>query len=152
MIKKKNITTAIASVLFLLVASFLPVAMVPQDVSAANGKSCDGRFLGIPPWYRGITNADCSLKSPSDFSSGSKDAGIGRYVWTIALNVIEMAIVLIAYVAAFYIIYGGFQFIVGGSNPGLVEKARKTITNAVIGLIIAMASIALVNYVFSIIK
>ena len=54
--------------------------------------------------------------------------------------------------AAFYIIYGGFQFIVGGSNPGSVEKARKTITNAIIGLIIAIASIGLVNYIFSIIK
>lgn len=152
MINKKNFATFITAAVFLIVASFVPALVLPQNVSAASSSSCDKRFLGIPPWYRGLTNSDCSLKSPSDFAAGSKDAGIGRYVWTIALNIIEIVIVLIAYMAAFYIIYGGFQFIVGGSNPGSVEKARKTITNAIIGLIIAIASIGLVNYIFSIIK
>lgn len=157
MISKKNVITFIVSAVFLVLASFVPVATLSQNVSAAEKGSsgCENWFLGIPPWYRGLTNADCSLKSPTDspFSDNSpSDGGIGRYIWTIVLNIIQITIALIAYIAAFYIIYGGFQFIVGGSNPGSIEKARKTIMNAVIGLIIAMASIALVNYAFSIIK
>ena len=155
MIHKKNknqgaFMTTLFAALFIALASFVPATLLSPSVAAASS-SCDARFLGIPPWYRGLTNSDCSLKSPSDFSKdNSNDAGIGTYVWRIALNIIEMVVVITAYVAAFFIIYGGFQFIVGGSNPSAVEKARKTITNAIIGLIIAMAAIVLTNYVFSI--
>ena len=88
MINKKNFATFITAAVFLIVTSFVPALVLPQNVSAASSSSCDKRFLGIPPWYRGLTNSDCSLKSPSDFAAGSKDAGIGRYVWTIALNII----------------------------------------------------------------
>jgi hypothetical protein len=62
-----------------------------------------------------------------------------------------MAIVIVAYIAVFFLLYGGFLYLTGGALPGQIEKARKTITNAVIGLVIAMAAIALNNLVFSII-
>ena len=39
----------------------------------------------------------------------------------------------------------------GGALPAQLEKARKTILNAVIGLVIALAAIALTNLVFNII-
>ena len=114
---------------------------VVTPVAAAEQRNCNPTFLGIPPWYRGLTEGeDCTLKSPDDLSS---------FIWTIVLNVIEMALVATAYIAAGFIMYGGFIWLTGGSQPAQVAKGRKTILNAVIGLVIAMGAIALNNLIFS---
>lgn len=129
-----------------MVAAPIAVVATPQPVSAA--AACEGRVLGIPPWYRGITNnnpPDCDLKSPEDVG------GLSAFIWRIVLNGIEMAVVLAAYVAVFFIIYGGFLYMTGGALPAQLEAARKTILNAVIGLVICMGAIAITNLAFSII-
>jgi type IV secretory pathway VirB2 component (pilin) len=51
-------------------------------------------------------------------------------------------------VAVIFIIYGGYQYMTGGGGEG-AEKAKKTILGAVIGLIIIIASVAIVNFVNS---
>ena len=142
---KAAIKTFFAAAVFIFaIASPVIALATPQTVSAAN---CEARVLGIPPWYRGLTNNNdkCDLKSPDDVG------GLSNFIWKIVLNGIEMAIVIVAYIAVFFILYGGFQFLTGGANPSQVEKARKTITNAIIGLVIAMAAIAITNLVFGII-
>ena len=135
-----------ASLFIFAVASPVMAIATPQTAAAAPG--CEGRVLGIPPWYRGITNENpptCDLKTPDDVG------GISSFIWLIVLNIIEMAVVIVAYIAVFFLLYGGFQYIIGGANPSQLESAKKTITNAVVGLIIAMAAIAINNLVFGII-
>ncbi len=140
---KKIFSLILVSVYMLFVAAPLVTIAVPTNVSA--GPACEARFLGIPPWYRGLTDDGCVPKVPDT----SDDNAIGNFIWKIVLNGIEMALVITAYIAIFFIIYGGFQFMTGGSNPSQVEKARKTILNAVIGLVIAMGAISIVNFIFS---
>lgn len=115
----------------------------PQAVSA--GAACEGRVLGVPPWYRGLTNDDCGINAPSNSDE------IAGFIWKIVLNIIEMAIIIVAYIAVFFILYGGFLYLTGGGNSSQLEKARKSITNAVIGLVIAMASVGIINFIFGII-
>lgn len=142
---KQILKTVLLGAMFIfMVASPVMALTSPQTVSAG----CEDRLLGIPPWYRGLTHGnepDCDLKSPNDVG------GIGNFIWRIVLNGVEMAIVLAAYVAIFFILYGGFLLLTGGALPGQVEKGRKAIQNAVIGLVICMAAIALTNLTFSII-
>ena len=117
---------------------------VPTPVAAA----CDGRVLGIPPWYRGLTTGsgeDCVIASPE------QAGGISQFVLKLALNIIEMGIIIVGYIAIFFILYGGFQFLTGGANPGQVEKARNTILHAVIGLAIALAAVAILNIIFGLV-
>lgn len=46
-------------------------------------------------------------------------------------------ILMIAGLAAFlYILWGAFNYVTAGDDSGKTEKARKTITNAVVGLIL----------------
>lgn len=145
----KKLRTIFLSALFIFGLASPVLALAAPQVASVSAKDCEARVLGIPPWYRGLTNnngSTCDLKGPNDVG------GIGNYIWKIVLNGIEMAIVIAAYVTIFFILYGGFLFITGGDKPGQVEKARTTILNAVIGLIIAMAAIALTNLIFSIIK
>ena len=138
-----------AAVFIFAIASPVMALASPQTVSAAG---CENRVLGVPPWYRGLTEGtypDCKIISPT--SLGEED-GLGKFIWRIVLNVIEMAIVIVAYIAIFFILYGGFLFLTGGALPGQIEKARKTIRDAIIGLVIAMGAIAITNLVFKIIS
>lgn len=116
---------------------------IPQTVVAATGDSCNSGFLGFPAWYRGLTKGapDCNLESPSEAG------GLSSFIWHIALNILEMALVAIGYASAFYILYGGFLFLTSQGKPDSAAKARSTILDAIIGLVISFASIAVVNFV-----
>lgn len=138
-----------AGLFILAIASPVMTVMTPQTAHAAG---CEDRLLGIPPWYRGLTNNNppqCTIKTPQQVNN-SGDA-IGTFIWRIVLNIVEMAVVIVAYIAVFFILYGGFLYMTGGALPAQLERARKTITNALIGLVIAMAAIALNNLIFGII-
>lgn len=115
----------------------------PVAVSAAN-PSCAKPLLTFPVWYEGLTVSDtnCALKSPSDMTGG-----LTAYIWTIVLNIIDIAIQIVGYIAVFFIIYGGFIYMTSAGSPDGAVKARKTILNAVIGLILSIAAVAIVNFI-----
>lgn len=128
------------------------VAVAPQTVFAAENPSCAGSFLGFPVWYRGLTdNSDsCDIKSPSEMNTTyiSND-GLQNFILIIAMNIIEAAMMLAGYVAVGFVLYGGFQFLTSQGDSGGAVKARTTITNAVIGLIISIVAVAIVNFIFA---
>lgn len=120
------------------VGGFATAVAVPQTASAA---CVEYKILTLPPWYRGLLDANCNIKSPT--AAG----GMAAFVWHIVLNVVEMLLHAVGYIALMYIIYGGFQYLISTGSPDKMTSARKTIMNAVIGLLISVASIAIVNLV-----
>ena len=66
------------------------------------------------------------------------------------LNVIEFMLQLVGYMAVGFIIAGGFKFLTSTGSPEDIAKSRKTILNAVVGLIISIFSIGIVNVVVGI--
>ena len=141
---KKPLSIFFAAVFIFFAAAPVMAVATPQNVSAAN--NCEASLLGIPPWYRGLTNGDdCSIAGPAS----SND--LSGFIWRIALNVLQIVLVIIAYIAVFFILYGGFLFITGGGNPSQIEKGRKSITNAVVGLALSLSVIAVTNFIFDII-
>lgn len=132
----------------MLMAAPVATLAIPQSVAAA-GPNCERTFLGMPPWYRGLVDPadpNCDIKPPE------KVGGLSNFIWMIVLNVIEIGLFIVGYAALFFIIYGGFLFLTGGSNPSQTEKARKTLLNAVIGLVISISAIAVVKLIFGIFK
>lgn len=125
----------------------LAVAMPQTTMAACVPKP----LLTIPPWYRGLTRNDCSIMSPSEMP-GDEKTKLSRFIWTIVLNVIEIMLHIVGYISVGFIIYGGFKFITGTGTPDTVVKARTTILNAVIGLILSIASIGIVNVIAGAIK
>lgn len=115
----------------------LAVAM-PQTASAA----CNDRLLTFPAWFKGLTTANCDIQSPT-----AAKGGIAGFIWTIVFNIIEFMMQLVGYIAVGFIIAGGFKYMTSAGAPDAAARARKTITNAVIGLVIAVFSIAIVNVV-----
>lgn len=142
----KNLFITLAFAVFLAA----PVMTVVATPVAYAGASCDGPgFLGIPAWYKGLSSKDPSGQCAIDSPGGEKGA-LSKFIWHIALNVIEIALYIVGYIAVFFVLYGGFQFLTGGSNPSQIEKARKTILNAVVGLVISISAVILVNLIFGI--
>lgn len=146
----KYLKQLLATLMFtvFIAAPVMTVTVAPTTYAAID-PSCEVRILGIPPWYRGLSSRDdagnCSIDSPT----GDK---LSTFIWRIALNLIEIGLYLVGYLAVFFVLYGGFQFLTGGNNPSQIEKARKTIFNAAIGLVISISAVVIVNLVFGIIK
>lgn len=115
----------------------LAVAM-PQTAAAA----CNDRLLTFPAWFKGLTASNCDIQSPDKIKGG-----ISGFIWTIVLNVIEFMMQLVGYISVGFIIAGGFKYMTSAGAPDAAARARKTITNAVIGLVIAVFSVAIVNVV-----
>lgn len=109
--------------------------------------ACSDSLLGFPAWYRGLQKDDCSVKSPAEVSGG-----FSSFIWIIALNIIQILMVLVGYAAMLFLIKGGFQYITAAGSPDSMSSAKKTLANAVIGLIIAIAAASIVNAVTGAIK
>ncbi len=126
---------------FSLVGAFLaPAALFATPVSAA---CSDAGVLGITPWYRGLqkqVNGSCQIKSP-----GTGKGDMAKFITTIVLNVLQAGFTIAAYVTIFFIIKGGFMYIVSAGSSDGMSNAKKTITNAVIGLVIVLLAVAIIN-------
>lgn len=135
---KKRLQHWIAALLFVTTTggATLTLAM-PQTTHAA----CSDQLLTFPAWFKGLTDADCNIKSPTDVG------GLPKFIWHIALNVLEILLQLVGYVAVAFIIIGGFKYMTTTGAPDGMAKARTTIINAVVGLLISIFSIAIVNLV-----
>ena len=141
---KKILNTILAGAFMLFIAAPITAVAVPTQASAAN-EHCETSILGIPPWYRGMTDASCNIQAPDAFG------GLSAFIWRIALNIIQIVLAIIAYIAFFFVIYGGFLFMTAGGNPSQVEKGRKSIFNAIIGLVIALSAIGITNFIFTLV-
>ena len=130
----------------LMIIGSLGVSMTFPNTSFAESNKCDkkGRILTLKPWYSGLTNNDCSLKNP-----GTDTNSQANYIWKIVLNIVDDLLQLIGYTTVGYIMYGGFLMMTSNGAPDKAAHGRKTIMSAAIGLVIALASVALVNFISS---
>lgn len=129
----------------LMVIGSLGASVTFPGISFADDAcSNKGKILTLKPWYSGLTNDDCSLKNP-----GTDTNSQANYIWKIALNIVDDLLQLIGYTTVGYIMYGGFLMMTSNGAPDKAAHGRKTIMSAAIGLVIALASVALVNFISS---
>ncbi|MEZ4180338.1 MAG: pilin [Candidatus Doudnabacteria bacterium] len=62
--------------------------------------------------------------------------------------VLNWALAIAFLIAVIFLIYGGFQYIFAGGNDDAAGKGSKTITNALIGLVIIVLSFIIVQIVY----
>jgi hypothetical protein len=114
---------------------------------AAADRGCgkaDAPFFGFPTWYKyvpttSVGNGPCTINI--DFSKNPQDA------WLIGLGVADILLRVAALVAIGYVVYGGVQYITSQGQPDATSKARQTIINALIGLVIAISASATVTFI-----
>lgn len=130
----------------LMVIGSFGASVTFPGISFAESNKCDkkGRILTLKPWYDGLTQDNCSIKDP-----GSDADSQANFIWKIALNIVDDLLQLIGYTTVGYIMYGGFLMMTSNGAPDKAAHGRKTIMSAAIGLVIALASVALVNFISS---
>lgn len=73
-------------------------------------------------------------------------------VGSIAKSVSDVLFYLVGAVAVGAIIYGGLLYALSGGDQGRMESAKNTILYAVVGIVVAILSYAIVNFVIGVIK
>ena len=64
-------------------------------------------------------------------------------------KIINVVIGVLGVVAVVVVIYGGFLFLTAQGDPGKIKKGKDSITWGIIGLIIALLSWSIINFVLS---
>jgi len=100
----------------------------------------NGSFLGMPPWHKYLEGRVTGSECVPIFNSLSD-------VWLIVLAEIEILLRLGSMAAVVYVLYGSVRFITARGNPDKINSARNAIQDAIIGLFITVAAIAIVNFV-----
>ena len=132
------------------------------------GGALNGSVFAKPPKSAaGGASADSSSGSDSGGSSGicptgSKNPGAANIA---ACNIdpahksddlisdtnkiINVVLGVLGVVAVAVVIYGGFLFLTAQGDPGKIKKGKDSITWGIIGLIIALLSWSIINFVLS---
>lgn len=140
------------SIITVYVVAIAATLLISIPAFAIDNPTCDKGFLGFTPWYAGLTEGspECKLEQPCAGSKCAKET-MATFVWTIVMNVISDLFVASGYICVGFIIYGGFTYIISQGSPTGIEKGKKTITNAIIGLVIAILATAIVNTIKAVI-
>lgn len=143
--------TKIKSIILSFAIIATPVLAVATPVAAADGDSCTQGNNFLPTWYSKVCKKDANgkevVKSPKDMPGKDTAAQLSAWIVAIALSLVTILLTVVGYVSLGFIIYGGFQYMTSGDNSSGTLAARKTITNAVIGLVLSIMSVAIVSLV-----
>ena len=107
---------------------------------------CNTNLFGLKPWYNGLTekvNGRCEIKKP-------EEGKIPTFVWTIILNIMFDLFAISGYLAVMFIAYGGYQYIFSTGDAGKAAKGKRTVTAAVIGLVIVVLAAVISNFIIDI--
>lgn len=102
-------------------------------------EACKSNFFGLPVWYQYLPNTRFQGCNIVDFQIAD--------IPLIALAAVDIALRIAALVAVGYVIYGGVQFVIAQGESDKTKKARQTIIDALVGLVIAMLAAGIVAFI-----
>jgi len=125
--------------------STTPLTIFARNVTLGD---CNKSFLTFRPWFNGLCieggeGVVGTIASPNDVG------GLPTFIWIIVLNILAILIQLVGYLSVGFIIWGGFQYILAQGEPDKLASAKKTITNAIIGLVLAIFSTVIINTIIN---
>lgn len=65
----------------------------------------------------------------------------------IIMRIIQILLAIAGLVAVIFLIIGGFRYITAGGNEETAEAAKKTITNAIIGIVVIILAFVIVRVI-----
>ena len=114
------------SIIALAMVLGLGAALSPAPASAINVfNQCNGN-----------TSVVCTSATKDDATTKVKD-------------IINIALYVLGIIAVIMIIVGAFRYVLSGGDAGSVTAAKNTILYAVVGLIVAILSFVIVNFVIN---
>ena len=116
-----------------------------QSILVLSVLACTGIFV-VQPILAATGPVDQTA-----FASFAANAGFaaGPSVTVIIARLIRTVISFLGVIAVVIVVYGGFMYMTAGGNDERVKKAKKTITNGLIGLVIVLMSFAIAQFIVS---
>ena len=104
--------------------------------------------IALPTTTYAITSGDiCTSNATYEAKTAAGCYGDSTKIEDVIINVINGVVGVFGIVATVFIIVGGVGYMTSNGDSGKVEKAKKTILYAVIGLIVSVLAFAIVNFV-----
>lgn len=96
--------------------------------------------------------AQTSITGPQEWGEGPTGCqyqGVATIqgIECLIANVLSVAITLIGVTGFVMMIFGAFRYLISGGNSKETESAQKTLTYAVIGLVVALSSFIILNLI-----
>ncbi len=104
-------------------------------------------FLGFPHWYQYLPGTYVSVDSSKNAATVCNPSLQNLSdIWLIAAAIIEILVRLAAIAAIGYVIYGGIMYITSEGNPEKTGKAKQTIVNALVGLMLSVFAASIIAF------
>ena len=98
-----------------------------------------------------LVSSDASASTASQARQGvNRVGGSGNSLTSMIRNVINAMLFLIGAISVIMIIVGGIRYTTSGGDSSSVKAGKDTVLYAVIGLVVAIAAYAIVNFVISV--
>jgi len=94
----------------------------------------------------GISSGLSDVRGEFSGSTGSLFMG-ARDIPELIAAIIRILLMIGGAIAVLFVIIGGYQYLTSGGNEEAAEKGRKTVTNALIGVVVVVLSWVIVNVV-----
>jgi hypothetical protein len=133
--KKFILSLSILALLPLQVVGASP--LVPQAARQVACSSTVGQFFMVQPWYSCL---------PKDDAGNPKITKLTDLL-LVVFSLVESLVKVAAYVAVFIIFFMIFKMLTARGDTGKIASAGLGIRDALIGLAIALSSVAIVNFV-----
>lgn len=130
----------IVSVLLVSISMTLLSGQFLGKTYAAPCNDFNKTILGIPTWYKYLEGEEIAGKCKPIINASVDTLPIG-------LAVLEAAITLGGVVAAALVFVGGFKYVLAQGEPDKAANARKTVINAMIGLVIVIVATRVVSFI-----
>jgi hypothetical protein len=139
-------------IIVLLVALFGSLAIFAPAVTmaCAPGQVADPSGCVAAPVASGSSkDAVCEGVGLTTGSGGCAQPAGQTSVESIVRTVIQMLGLLVGVVSVIMIIFGGFRFVTSSGDSAKIATARETILYAIVGLVVAALSQAIVRFVLT---
>ena len=138
----KRLGSLITGIALTLFGTFGLVSVVSAPVTAV---PCNhGGFLTFPAWSRGL---ECESNAEGTLYVVVND--IPQFVWTIALNMLEILLQVVGIIAIVMILVSAFKYLTNGGNEQKIIDAKTSLMQAVVGLAIALLASTIIGFVMS---
>lgn len=102
-------------------------------------------------YFLGLATVPVMVAIPP-FGSQTPPENVPTDLAQAVMNIINFVLGISSMIAVLMIIYAGFLYLVSGGNEDAVDRARRTMANAIIGLFIIGLAYAIVNVVITVIS
>ncbi len=99
-------------------------------------------FIGLPA-------SAVEIKNPDSGFFVDNLGGQSTFRGILLFAITKILLPLTGMIAVFFIILGGYQYITSGANEELAESGKKTLQNAIIGLVIVILAYVIVTVVIN---